>query len=200
MRSRTNITFLQRHASAIALTCLLAVTLVPAIVQSVRFDLLLARTDTRVLAGRWLESRIQPGESLYDAGSPYTQLDMWHVPFERVNYDETARSFTDPVTAAPASLMPDWLVLHDSPLWTYASAPPAILSLAAQHYVLVHEERGTIETCGGDRRPAGADCVDAAPAVYDLQDAFFVPFSSFSTVRRPGPDISIYRRSGAAMR
>jgi hypothetical protein len=31
-------------------------------------------------------------------------------------------------------------------------------------------------------------------AVYDLQDAFFMPFYGFHTVERPGPNIEIYKR------
>lgn len=34
----------------------------------------------------------------------------------------------------------------------------------------------------------------ARSAVYDLQDAFFMPVSGFSTVIRPGPTVLIYRR------
>ena len=34
-------------------------------------------------------------------------------------------------------------------------------------------------------------------AVYDPQDAFFMPVSGFSTVRRPGPTIRIYRHRDA---
>jgi hypothetical protein len=35
----------------------------------------------------------------------------------------------------------------------------------------------------------------ARSAVYDLQDAFFMPLSGLSTVERPGPTIRIYRRT-----
>jgi hypothetical protein len=34
----------------------------------------------------------------------------------------------------------------------------------------------------------------ARSAVYDQQDAFFLPFSRFDTVERPGPTILVYRR------
>jgi hypothetical protein len=35
---------------------------------------------------------------------------------------------------------------------------------------------------------------------YDPQDAFIVPFAGFENVRRPGPNFSVYKRAGAAMR
>ncbi|MBA2306085.1 MAG: phospholipid carrier-dependent glycosyltransferase [Acidobacteria bacterium] len=154
---------------------LILVTAGPALVHCVWFDLLLARTDTRVLAGQWLESRLQPEDSLHDAGSNYTQLDLWRAGFHRWFYDPAANSFGD-----PDGRTPDWLVLHDSPVSAYASIPPGLRVLAQSEYVLVYNVRGT-------RGRARA-------AVYDLQDAFFLPFTRFTTIERPGPNISVYRR------
>jgi hypothetical protein len=37
-----------------------------------------------------------------------------------------------------------------------------------------------------------------ASAVFDLQDAFFMPVSRFDEVRRPGPTIRIYKRLEAS--
>jgi hypothetical protein len=70
-------------------------------------------------------------------------------------------------------------VLHESPLRLYASIPAVLRQLVAARYDLVREVAAT-------RGPAAA-------AVYDLQDAFFVPLSRFDTVVRPGPTIRIYR-------
>ena len=53
-------------------------------------------------------------------------------------------------------------------------------SLAEKEYVLVQEVRGTRGTPGS--------------AVYDLQDAFFLPIAGFAEVERPGPTVKIYRR------
>ena len=41
----------------------------PALVNCVWFDALLARTDSRVLASRWLKEHVEPGATLHDAGS-----------------------------------------------------------------------------------------------------------------------------------
>ena len=163
--------FRRKNPAVFIAAALAAATLVPSLVQSVRFDLVLARTDTRVLAGRWLEQRIRPDDILYDDGNSYTRLDLWRVPVKRTEYDASRGGFV--------GVRPDWLVLHESPLWTYASTSPALGTLADTDYVLVHEERSTI----------GA----AASGMYDLQDAFFVPLSGFSTIARPGPSIFIYR-------
>jgi hypothetical protein len=78
--------------------------------------------------------------------------------------------------------MPDWLVIHESPLWTYASVSPQLRQLASRAYQPVY----TIRATKGPSRSA----------VYDLQDAFFMPFTHFWTVERLGTTITIYRRLG----
>ncbi len=147
----------------------------PALVNSLWLDVLLAQTDTRVLAARWLTSRLRAGDSLHDSGSEYARL---HLRVEGIHewvYDEAAGRFGDVETLAP-----DWLILQDSPLRAYARTPPPLRQLAAERYVLAWSVRGTT---GSARR-----------AVYDQQDAFFLPIAGFSAVERPGPNISIYRR------
>ena len=139
------------------------------------FDLVLARTDTRVIAGQWLQERIGAGESLYDAGNPYTRLDLWRVTFGRAEYDPAANAFTG-IDAE----VPDWLVLQESPLREYTAAPRALRTLAESRFALVFTARGV------------ADGV--RPGLYDQQDAFFMPFSRLWTVERPGPTIFIYRK------
>ena len=55
---------------------------------------------------------------------------------------------------------------------------PQLRALVDRDYVLVQEIRGTR--------------VGTGSAVYDPQDAFFLPLSGFATVDRPGPTIRIY--------
>ncbi|HJR58061.1 MAG TPA: phospholipid carrier-dependent glycosyltransferase [Vicinamibacterales bacterium] len=160
---------------AVVLAVMMALTAGPALVHAAWFDLALARTDTRVLAGRWLERRLRPGDTLHDTGGNYTRLDLWPRTFHRWHYDEATGSFDDPARRAP-----DWLILQESPLTAYVSSPPALRQLAQTKYVRLYVVRGTR---GG-----------ASSAVYDLQDAFFMPLSRFWTIERPGPDISIFRR------
>ena len=154
------------------LVALLAVG--PGLVSSVWFDLLLARTDTRVLAGDWLVRRLQPGATLHDAGGRYTRLDLWRVPVVRPDYDPDRNVFAE-------GQLPEWLVLQSSVLPVYASTPPALAQLARERYLQVYRVEG--------RRPGGR------VGVYDWQDAFFLPFSGFQDVLRPGPTITIFRRA-----
>jgi hypothetical protein len=148
------------------------------LVNSVSFDVILSRTDSRVLAARWLAPLLRPEDSLWDSGSEYTRLDLSRVDFHPWAYDPNTESF-----GHPEGRTPDWLVLHESPLPMYTSVPGIIERLAKSRYQLVRMIRATM------RRPGSA--------VYDPQDAFFMPVSGFSTVRRPGPTIRIYRHRDA---
>jgi 4-amino-4-deoxy-L-arabinose transferase-like glycosyltransferase len=156
---------------------LAAAILLPALVNCVWFDVLLARADTRVLAARWLAPRLTPDMSLHDATGPYSHLDLAQVRFHPWSFDPVTASF-----GHPEGRTPDWLVLDESPLRLYSGAPFELRELARQKYSLV-------QTFSATRGRARA-------AVYDQQDAFFLPFSRFDTVERPGPTILIYRRIG----
>jgi hypothetical protein len=175
-----------RLSSQTTLALLTVLVAGPALVNSAWLDILLARTDTRVLAGRWLAPRLKAEESLYDAGGVFAQLYLPDAPVHRWRFDAAASVFYD-----AEGRTPDWLVLPDSPLWTYATVPLGLRRLALEKYVLVHVVEATKE-------PAGEAAGRAGSAVYDLDDAFFMPVSGFRTIERPGPTVSIYRRADAA--
>ena len=158
-----------------ALLLLVAIVGLPALVNAAWFDLLLARTDTRVIAGAWLSEHIHPEDTVHDAGGDYARLELGRTPFHYWGFDSSTRSF-----GHPQGLTPHWLVLTQSPLRTYASAPASLRQIANERYDLVFTVTGT-------RGAAGS-------AVYDLQDAFFLPLSGLHTVERPGPTILIYKR------
>jgi hypothetical protein len=160
---------------AVALAVVTLAVAGPALVNAVWFDVLLGRTDTRVLAARWLMPRVRPGDALHEAGGSYARLDLTGLRYHEWFFDLETESF-----GHPEGRLPDWLVFYDSPLWTYARVPAPLRRLAGERYVLVH----TITAARGGRRSA---------ATYDLQDAFFLPVSGFHTVERPGPNVQIYR-------
>jgi hypothetical protein len=150
---------------------------VPTLVNTVWMDVLLAKTDTRVLAGNWLAARVKPDESLYDAGGAYAGANLVGVSVHRwavETFDPRQNAF-----ANTSGRLPDWLVLPESPL-VYGTVPTELRRLAAEKYDLAQ----TI--------PATWPQNDAS--LYDLQDAFFLPMSGFRTVIRPGPTIRIFRR------
>jgi 4-amino-4-deoxy-L-arabinose transferase-like glycosyltransferase len=147
----------------------------PALVNCVWFDVLLARTDTRVIASRWLRERVEPGATLHDAGSSYSRLDLRNVNYHAWSFDAEKNSFGD-----PDGRTPDWLVFHASPLRLYSGVAWPLRRLADESYTLVWR----IDATHGRPRDA----------VYDPQDAFFMPFYGFHIVERPGPSIEIYKR------
>ena len=160
-----------------ALAGLAAAILLPSLANAVWFDALLARTDTRVMAAEWLRARLTPEMSLHDATGPYSHLDLNQVRFHPWPFDPVTKSF-----GHPEGRTPDWLVLDESPLRLYSGAPYELRELARQKYSLE-------QTFAATRSRARS-------AVYDQQDAFFLPFSRFFTVVRPGPTIFVYRRNG----
>jgi hypothetical protein len=170
----------RRGFNRTAVLCVLTIAVAGVgLLNCVWFDVLLSRTDSRVLAARWLATRVKAGESLHDAGNDYTRLDLSGVPYRHWWYDPATESF-----GHPAGETPVWLVLYESALEPYARTHLPLLELARSRYYLVH----TI--------PAGK--TRAGSAVYDLQDAFFMPVSGFHEVRRPGPTVRIYRLRDAS--
>jgi hypothetical protein len=159
---------------SIATGLLTALVAIPSAVNCVWFDVLLARTDTRVLASTWLAANAQPTQSLAEAPDEYAQLDLGDIVHEWY-LDEATGGFRN-----AGRRIPDWLVLHESPLWTYARTPASLRTLATERYELAFESRAT----------RGA----ARAAVYDMDDAFFMPVSGFGSVERPGPSLFIYRK------
>jgi len=167
----------QSSRGIIALAAVAVAT--PSAVNSAWLDVLLAKTDTRVLAAEWLATRVKPDESLYDAGEPYANASTAGVHIHHWStetFDPIANDFKS------GGRLPDWMVLQESPLETYATVPSGLRRLAAERYELAYHIRAT--------RP------DRDPGVYDPQDAFFLPISGFSGVIRPGPTLLIYRRLG----
>ena len=137
-------------------------------------DVLLAKTDTRVLADDWLNDRVQPGDSLHDAGNGYTRLNVWERPVQRWTYDANARAFNG----------------HDGARRTGSCSTTRRSGLRRGRGGTAHA--GVDELRAGLQRARHAGL--AGLAVYDPQDAFFLPVSGFNTVERPGPTVSIYRR------
>lgn len=161
----------QRQVAVASLALLVAA---PSAVNAARFDIVLARKDTRVIAREWLEPHLTPDSTLHDAGGEYAHLDLGGLRYHQWYFDEASETF-----GHPGGRSPEWLVLPESPVESYTRVPIPLKLLAARDYDLVHLIRGT-----GSRRGV---------AMYDQQDAFFVPVSGFSSVERPGPTIRIYR-------
>ncbi|MCX6552108.1 MAG: glycosyltransferase family 39 protein, partial [Acidobacteria bacterium] len=165
-----------RRPPARVLLVLAALVAAPSLVNSVWLDVLLSRTDTRVLAARWLTAELPPDSTVYESGREYVQVAIRSPRLHRWYYDPDTAHFV----GATADMLPQWLVLHRSPLAAYTPIPASVDALARERYRLVQVFAATND---------GARAAD-----YDQQDAFFLPLRGFDRVMRPGTTISVYTR------
>jgi 4-amino-4-deoxy-L-arabinose transferase-like glycosyltransferase len=170
-----------RAAAAVviaAATC----AVVPSASSVIGFNRVLAQVDNRVLAANWVERNVPRGSTLVLSGSQYGQIQLPRGHGLRVwRWDRRQQRFTE--NGRPVTERPDWIVLQESPL-PGSRNQPVVLEWLDEGY-----------------RQA-AEFVAFAPAtsvrVYDAQDMFYVPLSGFAGVGRPGPNLRIFMRAGAA--
>lgn len=163
--------FVPGHAGA-ALLLTTALLSAPSLSSTLAHDRILSRTDTRLLATRWLRENVAPGERVAVHG---TWLYPWGAP--------RIPASLQPVAARPeasdlAKMRVRYLVVHDHEL-AYSTADEAALERLAPRLTLVAEFRPF-------------DPSRASP-VFEASDAYYVPFHGFSGVERGGPRIRIYR-------
>jgi hypothetical protein len=166
---------------AVLLIAALAVA-APSIASVVRFDDLLTRRDTRLLAADWLAAQMAKGASLYESGPVYVKPDLsWPAEYRGavllVEFAEDRAVF---LARAGSPRLPDWIVIAESPLRLYTTLPAALPAILGNDYVLAQR--------------IGASRDREHESWFDRQDAFFLPFANFSLRIRPGPDYAIYRR------
>jgi hypothetical protein len=142
----------------------------PSVHSVVMFDMLMARTDNRLLARRWVEQRFQAGTTIAQMGPVAGHV--FRHDFNEVRYTTIEFSRQD--------LKPDIVVVQSSPL-TAESA------LGDMEQVL-----NTEYTLGFVSEVAAPDPRN----VYDLQDEFYLPFAGFHRIDRPGPNLKVYVRRG----
>jgi Dolichyl-phosphate-mannose-protein mannosyltransferase len=148
--------------------------------RSVAFDRLMTRTDTRVLAAHWIESHFPAGATLYQTGAVYGYVQPH--PSDRyrfIGFDERRHRFQD--GSRPATALPDLVVVAESPLVVFSHVPGDLTGILDAEYKWVETFKGTITA-------------RISNAVYDQQDAFYVPFANLDAIRRPGPDIRLFER------
>jgi len=151
---------------------------IPTLVSSIQFDRLMTQPDTRVTAAERIIAEFPDGASVYQNGFIYARVDLpdrKRYPHYGFNGETNGFEF-DGNPVAP----PDVIVLLDSPVPTYTAIPLPVAALVETDYTLV-----TTVVAITPARTAGA--------LYDQEDAFFVPFSGIDQARRPGPNVAIYR-------
>jgi hypothetical protein len=181
--------FLVRRSDRIALAPVLAWSLAVAIAapsawSAVRIDSLLSRRDNRLLAAEWIAAEYPDGATMYQSGSTYGQVQMRTADlranerYPQLLFDARARVFRtrDGKRTSPPRVM----VVQEHPL-SYSRVPDAIRQLSGKSY----------------ERQAIFPALDSqyAGLAFDWDDAFYVPLAGFDAVTRPGPNLTIYKRS-----
>jgi dolichyl-phosphate-mannose-protein mannosyltransferase len=163
-----------RTAALVAIAMML-----PGLMDVVRLDRLLARTDTRVLAADWIRDHVPAGASLYQSGAIYGHLVVDPAKaYREFGLAGPVGPFT--YNGAPAQL-PDLIVYQESPLM-YSREVPFVAETARRSYYPAAQF-------------IGYDPAQTSGNVYDPIDAFFLPLRGFKGVERPGPNVTVYRRS-----
>jgi 4-amino-4-deoxy-L-arabinose transferase-like glycosyltransferase len=164
------------------LAAVLAAALVaPSAISVVRFNTLLARTDSRLLAGEWLHAHARAGSTIFQSGSHYGQIQLEYQRYETWTWDYGELAFRH--RGVLMERWPDWIVIQESAV-PFAHAPEPVLARLPGAYELVH-----VVHVANPEDPRNR---------YDVQDAFFLPYAGFRNVRRPGPNLYIYRHLRAA--
>jgi hypothetical protein len=157
------------------------VLVLPSAISLWHFDRIVSQTDNRVVIADWFRDHVPPGETVLQSGSHYghAQIDnrIW-VPWA---WDRGRQIFR--VHDRPAEGRPDWILVQESPLPSMTQA--IVTEFLRDGYELAWQFTALSTN---DAR------------VYDLQDAFFVPFSGFDGVTRPGPNFTLYKRTKAPAR
>ena len=199
---------------------LLALVLVaPTAWDSWSHSALLAKTDTRVLAARWIEERISAGSriglccaSAY--GYPQLRLDRSVLAkrvtdLQRAGFagrrQERLLAFCSAVPGPGYELIELRAANPSNFSWVWSEYGTERLLREQIRWVVVHESPDlaysrpdssfVVELEQVAERLALFDPLidDRSEREYDPIDAFYVPVSGFASVERPGPRIAIYR-------
>jgi hypothetical protein len=161
------------------------ILIAPSALEVWRFDRLLGREDSRVVAARALHRLVRDGQTLHHSGGQYGRVPFdlpgLEIAVREVSFDEVTGRF---LMNASGPYLPDWLVVQRSPLVGYSHVPETVDHIAFTRYRLV----------------AAFEALDERPGrVFDQQDAFFCPLSGLAGVERLGPNLYIYERLSEAL-
>lgn len=172
--------------------------LAPSLVRSVRFDILLGRTDTREVLAQWIQQHVPPATSVVWLGSYWGMPLIYHrtPPLVwRKEVDRLRRARANPIYTIhylgynPTKILnrlASWKM--EFPLFVVETSPLVGLTVPVEAVpFLVSPYRYEKVFAIDPVRPGGPK------AVYDQQDAFFLPLGGLGTVTQPGPTLTVYR-------
>ena len=174
--------------------------------RSAQYDRLLARDDTRSLAGRWISRHIPFGTPLTLPNVvPYSNpilppnADQLRLRYPREAAALIVRGLGEPGETYPAR----YLGFFDKPTedwqprtgFVVLARHPVVLRGMNPSPALVHRLHAAgarcVATFRAIRQPLGSD------VLYDELDADYLPLRGFGYVLRPGPNITIWQVPGS---
>jgi hypothetical protein len=187
-----------------ALVTMILVQPVAAIVQS---DRLLATTDNRLVAAEWFRQNVPQSASIYQTGAFYGQMVVDRSPglvieqlrSPQINGQKSLAEKLVPMQENYLERYPQWR--YDTGIFYFNQK----LQTSLPDYIVVQEdavEPETVLEAGiGEviqssyvlRRSFRAMERHVAGNYFDRQDAFYLPFSGFKNVQRPGTNLYIYQ-------
>jgi Dolichyl-phosphate-mannose-protein mannosyltransferase len=169
-------------ASAAVTAAVAGALVLPSAVSVVQFNRIASRTDNRVVVARWFDEHVPPGSSVLMSGSSYGYVQFTRAKdYKAWVWDRQRLIFVTDLDRRPGVGQPDWILLQESPL--PSETQQAVTDFLKSGYAFV------------EYFPAFSA---SEPHVFDLQDAFFIPFAGFHGVERPGPNYTLYKRNRSA--
>lgn len=168
---------LTKRLTTPALVLLTLAAIAQPLAASIGHNRIAQQTDTRVLASRWLAEHASEGDHVKYLGNVL-------MPYGQPAPPAGVRAvLADPTPRALSEAGVDWVVTHDHVLYYSSVIPEEFLELEPHLSLAVdfdpsseHPER----------------------AVFEANDAYYIPVAGFSGVLRPGPRVRIYRFTPAA--
>lgn len=191
----------------------------PSAVSVLKFNKLMAVEDSRLLATEWINENLSEGSSIFQTGSWLGQVQLFESVeslerqleefegeehgnkrlalqarmdylqsggakgFDQWEYEEERQRFF--FEGEKMGHLPQYIILYETSVGVDKVTSPIseyVIEILEESYSLVKS----------------FDVVDVENSenVYDQQDAFYLPYSGFEGVERPGPNIYIYENLG----
>lgn len=187
--------------------------ILPSINNIINFDKLLARKDNRLVLTEWITNNIPGGSSITQFGIILGGLQLYPAReylerefirnlecntkkiaikaridymmknkiegYELWYYNSKISKFT--FCGEIKDSFPDFIIMAESPLTVYNRTAEGINNILESYYNL--------------KKSFVVIDINNKENLFDQQDAFFIPFTVFKDVKRPGPNFYIYERN-----
>jgi len=183
----------------------------PSIYRIFQFDSLLLKKDNRLVAAEWVERNIKDGSSIGSTCSEYgdikyyPRIDKLYELLDATSNDMKRKEIISAINFFRAKntkrfdlcvydknrkvfyiknknniILPKYIITESSPLIQYSITPANIQELIKTRYDLIQS--------------FVVSDVNERSIFYNQQDAFYLPYSGFKNIDRPGPNLFVYER------